>query len=93
LANGLSGLAAAVYLPSRRKVLILESSERGGRIKQIQKTVSFCRGFQVLLTAYPETSFTRLQSFESQNARHCTLRQGSTDPFRRPSATLIIIAP
>ena len=55
---GISGLTAAVYLHRQgRKVLILESSERaGGRIKTDSKDgFLFDRGFQVLLTAYPET--------------------------------------
>ena len=55
---GLAGLAAAVHLHRQgRKVLLLEASERaGGRIKtDSHEGFLLDRGFQVLLTAYPET--------------------------------------
>jgi phytoene dehydrogenase-like protein len=55
---GLSGLAAAVHLHRQgRRVLVLEASDRaGGRIKtDSHEGFLLDRGFQVLLTAYPET--------------------------------------
>jgi phytoene dehydrogenase-like protein len=95
---GISGLTAAVYLHRQgRKVLILESSERaGGRIKTDSKDgFLFDRGFQVLLTAYPETK--ALLDYKALNLKK--MLPGATvlydkgsfeiaDPFRRPSATL-----
>ncbi len=95
---GLSGLAAAVSLHRQgRKVLILESSERaGGRIKTDSiDGFLFDRGFQVLLTAYPETR--ALLDYKALNLKK--MLPGATvlydkgsfeiaDPFRRPSATL-----
>ncbi|WP_158729121.1 MULTISPECIES: NAD(P)/FAD-dependent oxidoreductase [unclassified Flavobacterium] len=95
---GISGLTAAVYLHRQgRKVLILESSERaGGRIKtDSEDGFLFDRGFQVLLTAYPETK--ALLDYKALNLKK--MLPGATvlydkgsfeiaDPFRRPSATL-----
>nr|WP_314838809.1 NAD(P)/FAD-dependent oxidoreductase [uncultured Flavobacterium sp.] len=95
---GISGLTAAVYLLRQgRKVLILESSERaGGRIKTDSKDgFLFDQGFQVLLTAYPETK--ALLDYKALNLKK--MLPGATvlydkgsfeiaDPFRRPSATL-----
>lgn len=55
---GLAGLTAAVYLQQRnRSVLILEATDRpGGRIKTDEVDGYLLdRGFQILLTAYPET--------------------------------------
>ncbi len=55
---GLAGLSAALYLQRQgKKVQILEASERaGGRVKTDQEQGFLLdRGFQVLLTAYPET--------------------------------------
>jgi phytoene dehydrogenase-like protein len=55
---GIAGLTAAVYLQRQgHKVQILEASERaGGRIKtDLVEGFKLDNGFQVLLTAYPET--------------------------------------
>lgn len=55
---GLTGLTAANYLRQAGKsVLLLEASDRpGGRIKTDRVNGFLCdRGFQVLLTEYPET--------------------------------------
>lgn len=55
---GLAGLAAAVHLHRQgRKVLLLEASDRpGGRLKtDLHEGFLLDRGFQVLLTAYPES--------------------------------------
>jgi phytoene dehydrogenase-like protein len=93
---GIAGLAAAVYLHRQgRKVLLLEASERaGGRIKtDSYEGFLLDRGFQVLLTAYPETQ-------ALLNYRDLKLKKmlpGATvlydggrfeiaDPLRRPSA-------
>ena len=54
---GLAGLTAAIYLRKRNlDVLVLEATERpGGRVKTDEKEGFLLdRGFQVLLTAYPE---------------------------------------
>ncbi|CAI8347504.1 MAG: Putative thiazole biosynthetic enzyme [Acidimicrobiaceae bacterium] len=71
---GLAGLTAAKVLSqSGREVLLLEKSDGvGGRVRTDQyKDFLLDRGFQVLLTAYPELpkhlnlSLLRLHSFES----------------------------
>lgn len=95
---GLAGLSAAVHLHRQgRKVLLLEATDRaGGRIKtDSYKGFLLDRGFQVLLTAYPET-----QSLLDYNALNLKkMLPGATvlydegsfeiaDPFRRPSAAL-----
>jgi len=93
---GLAGLSAAVYLHRQgRKVLLLEASDRaGGRVKtDTQDGFLFDRGFQVLLTAYPETQ--ALLNYKALNLKK--MLPGATvlydggqfeiaDPFRRPSA-------
>jgi phytoene dehydrogenase-like protein len=93
---GLAGLSAAVYLHRQgRKVLLLEASDRaGGRVKtDAQDGFLFDRGFQVLLTAYPETQ--ALLNYKALNLKK--MLPGATvlydggqfeiaDPFRRPSA-------
>ena len=93
---GLSGLAAAVHLHRQgRKVLILEASDRaGGRVKT-DSVDGFIldRGFQVLLTAYPEAK--KLLNYK--DLQLCKMLPGATvlydggtfeiaDPFRRPKA-------
>lgn len=93
---GLSGLSAAVHLHRQgRKVLILEASDRaGGRVKT-DSVDGFIldRGFQVLLTAYPEAK--KLLNYK--NLQLCKMLPGATvlydggtfeiaDPFRRPKA-------
>ncbi|MFV8442411.1 NAD(P)/FAD-dependent oxidoreductase [Flavobacterium sp. LB2P44] len=95
---GLAGLSAAVYLHRQgRKVLLLEASERvGGRIKtDSYQGFLLDRGFQVLLTAYPETkallNYNDLK-LKSMLPGATVLYDGGSfeiaDPFRRPSAAL-----
>jgi len=93
---GIAGLTAAVYLQRQGyKVQILEASERaGGRIKtDLVEGFKLDKGFQVLLTAYPETK--KLLDYEKLNLK--SFLPGATvlyddgqfeiaDPFRRPSA-------
>jgi phytoene dehydrogenase-like protein len=93
---GIAGLSAAVYLHRQgRKVLLLEASERaGGRIKtDSHEGFLLDRGFQVLLTAYPETQ--ALLNYRDLNLKKMlpgatVLYDGGSfeiaDPFRRPSA-------
>ena len=93
---GLSGLSAAVHLHRQgRKVLILEASDRaGGRVKT-DSVDGFIldRGFQVLLTAYPEAK----NLLNYKDLQLCKMLPGATvlydggtfeiaDPFRRPKA-------
>lgn len=93
---GISGLTAAVYLHQKGyKIQILEASDRaGGRIKtDIIDGYRLDRGFQVLLTEYPETK--ALLDYKKLNLK--SFLPGATvlydggqfeiaDPFRRPSA-------
>jgi phytoene dehydrogenase-like protein len=93
---GISGLTAAVYLHKKGyKIQILEASDRaGGRIKtDIIDGFRLDRGFQVLLTEYPETK--RLLDYKKLNLKR--FLPGATvlyddgqfeiaDPFRRPTA-------
>ena len=93
---GLAGLAAAVHLHRQgRKVLLLEASERaGGRIKtDSHEGFLLDRGFQVLLTAYPETqtllNYTDLKLKKMLPGATVLYDGGNfeiADPFRRPSA-------
>ena len=94
---GISGLTAAVYLNQKGyKIQILEASDRaGGRIKtDILDGFRLDRGFQVLLTEYPETK--KLLDYKKLNLKR--FLPGATvlydlgqfeiaDPFRRPTAT------
>jgi phytoene dehydrogenase-like protein len=94
---GISGLTAAVYLHKKGYTIqILEASDRaGGRIKtDIVGRYRLDRGFQVLLTEYPETK--ALLDYKKLNLKR--FLPGATvlydegqfeiaDPFRRPSAT------
>lgn len=93
---GLSGLSAAVRLHRQgRKVLILEATDRaGGRVKtDIIGGFRLDRGFQVLLTAYPEAidllNYNDLQ-LKKMLPGATVLYDGGTfeiaDPFRRPTA-------
>ncbi len=98
---GISGLTAAVYLHQKgHKVQILEATDRaGGRIKtDIIDGFRLDRGFQVLLTEYPETK--ALLDYKKLNLKR--FLPGATvlydegqfeiaDPFRRPSATFATI--
>lgn len=92
---GISGLTTAVYLHKKGyEIRILEASERaGGRIKtDLVNGFLLDRGFQVLLTEYPEAK--ALLNYEKLNLKKFLL--GATvlyddgqfeiaDPFRRPS--------
>lgn len=94
---GISGLTAAVYLHRKGyKVQILEASERaGGRIKtDLVNGFRLDRGFQVLLTEYPETK--ALLDYKKLNLKRflpgaTVLYDGGqfeiADPYRRPTAT------
>ena len=98
---GISGLTAAVYLHQKGyKVQILEASDRaGGRIKtDLIEGFRLDRGFQVLLTEYPETK--ALLDYKKLNLKR--FLPGATvlydegqfeiaDPFRRPTATFATI--
>lgn len=93
---GISGLTAAVYLYRKGyEIQIIEASERvGGRIKtDLVKGFRLDRGFQVLLTEYPECK--ALLDYKKLNLK--SFLPGATvlyengqfdiaDPFRRPSA-------
>ena len=95
---GISGLTAAVYLHRKGfKVQILEASDRaGGRIKtDLINDFRLDKGFQVLLTEYPECK--ALLDYKKLNLKRflpgaTVLYDGGTfdiaDPFRRPSAAL-----
>lgn len=92
---GISGLTAAVYLHRKKyKVQILEATDRvGGRIKtDMIDGFRLDRGFQVLLTDYPEAK--GLLDYEKLKLQR--FLPGATvlydkgqfdiaDPFRRPS--------
>ena len=94
---GISGLTAAAYLHQKGyKVQILEASDRaGGRIKtDVIDGFRLDRGFQVLLTEYPETK--ALLDYKKLNLKRflpgaTVLYDGGqfeiADPFRRPTAT------
>jgi phytoene dehydrogenase-like protein len=92
---GISGLTAAVYLHQKNyKVQILEATDRvGGRIKtDCIDGFRLDRGFQVLLTDYPETkalldySKLNLQRFlPGAIVLHDDGQFQIADPFRRPS--------
>ncbi|TRX20679.1 FAD-dependent oxidoreductase [Flavobacterium franklandianum] len=94
---GISGLSAAVNLHQKGyKIQILEATDRaGGRIKtDIIDGFRLDRGFQVILTEYPETK--SLLDYKKLNLKR--FLPGATvlydkgqfeiaDPFRRPTAT------
>jgi phytoene dehydrogenase-like protein len=98
---GISGLTAAVYLHKKGyPIQILEASDRaGGRIKtDIVDGFRLDRGFQVLLTEYPETK--ALLDYNKLNLKRflpgaTVLYDGGqfeiADPFRRPSALLATV--
>lgn len=97
IGSGISGLTAAVYLHQKGyKIQILEASDRaGGRIKtDLINGFRLDRGFQVLLTEYPETK--ALLDYKKLNLKRflpgaTVLYDGGqfeiADPFRRPRAT------
>jgi phytoene dehydrogenase-like protein len=94
---GISGLTAAIYLHRQgKKVQLLEATDRaGGRIKTDHHNGFLLdRGFQVLLTAYPECK--ELLDYNKLNLKRflpgaTVLYDGGqfeiADPLRRPSAT------
>lgn len=98
IGGGLAGLSAAVYLHQRgEKFLLLEAEDRvGGRVKtDVVEGFRLDRGFQVLLTAYPETQ--SLLNYAS--LRLCRFAPGAIilhekgrteigDPIRQPAALL-----
>lgn len=98
---GISGLTAAVYLHQKGySIQILEASDRvGGRIKtDLIDGFRLDRGFQVLLTEYPETK--ALLDYKKLNLKRflpgaTVLYDGGqfeiADPFRRPSASFATI--
>ncbi|MBC5863311.1 NAD(P)/FAD-dependent oxidoreductase [Flavobacterium turcicum] len=101
---GLAGLAAAVHLHRQgRKVLLLEASDRpGGRLKtDLRKGFLLDRGFQVLLTAYPESKalldYKALRLKKMLPGATVLYEEGQfeiADPMRRPSAAwATLIAP
>jgi len=93
---GIAGLTAAVYLHQKGfKIQILEASDRaGGRIKtDVIDGFRLDKGFQVLLTEYPETK--ALLDYKKLNLKRflpgaTVLYDGGqfeiADPFRRPTA-------
>lgn len=93
---GLSGLSAAIHLQNEgREVFIIESTGRvGGRIKtDMHEGFRLDRGFQVLLTAYPEAR--KILDYEALNLQKMlpganVIYDGGSfevsDPFRQPSA-------
>jgi predicted NAD/FAD-dependent oxidoreductase len=95
---GLAGLAAAVHLhEAGRSVRVLEASDGvGGRVRtDVVDGFLLDRGFQVLLTAYPEVprmldvEALRLGAFEPGAAiRHGGRFHTVSDPFRRPTAVV-----
>ena len=92
---GLSGLTAANVLKAAgRSVIVLEASDGiGGRVRtDYFNGFQLDRGFQVLLTAYPEAK--RLLDYKSLDLRHfdpgafILKESGMTrvgDPFRQPA--------
>lgn len=101
---GISGLSAALHLQRQGfLVKVIEASDRpGGRIKtDIVEGFRLDRGFQVLLTSYPEVQ--SLLNYKALQLK--TFLPGATvlydggqfdlaDPFRRPSAVVsTVLAP
>ncbi len=95
---GLAGLTAALDLHrAGKKVMILEASDRvGGRVAtDLVEGYVLDRGFQVLLTAYPETQkyldYTKLE-LQHFGAGAIILDKGRkhlfADPLRHPAKTL-----
>ena len=95
IGGGLAGLAAASTLIRKgQEVLLLEASDDvGGRVRtDLVEGFQLDRGFQVLLTAYPELK--RHLDLDALDLRHfepgaVVYRNGNpdrlADPFRRPT--------
>jgi phytoene dehydrogenase-like protein len=97
IGGGIAGLSAAIHLQKKGiDVTILEATDRaGGRIKtDIAGGFRFDRGFQVLLTAYPEAQ--KMLHYGALNLRRFEpgavlllengVRERIGDPLRQPSA-------
>ena len=96
IGGGLAGLAAAsTLIQNGQEVLLLEASDDvGGRVRtDLVEGFQLDRGFQVLLTAYPELE--RHLDLDALDLRHfepgaVVFRNGNpdrlADPFRRPTA-------
>ena len=96
---GIAGLTAAkIISKAGKEVLLIESSDKAGGRVRTDKHEGFLldRGFQVLLTAYPE--LTRHLDIESLDLK--TFEAGATivknghlsrigDPFRKPSSIAV----
>jgi phytoene dehydrogenase-like protein len=99
---GLAGLAAALHLTEAGiPVQVLERSDRAGGRVRTDDVAGFRldRGFQVLLTAYPECQRVLdypaldLRAFEPGAViRHRDRWVRVSDPFRRPMAALASLA-
>ena len=96
IGGGLAGLAAAITLKAAGKTIqIIEASDGiGGRVRtDIIHGYQLDRGFQVLLTAYPETKrfldYKRLNLLNFKPGAMILNQNGSTvigDPLRDPGA-------
>lgn len=99
--GGLAGLACALHLSEAGvSVRLLEASDGvGGRVRtDVVEGFRLDRGFQVLLTAYPETR--RVLDYEALELRPflpgaLVRRDGRfhelSDPWRRPSRVLLVL--
>ncbi|MGH8910661.1 MAG: FAD-dependent oxidoreductase [Egibacteraceae bacterium] len=97
--GGLAGLSCALRLRARgREPVVLEASDDvGGRVRtDVVDGFQLDRGFQVLLTAYPEAR--RVLDYGALNLRSFSpgvlVRRGRgfhplSDPFRRPGQALV----
>ena len=102
IGGGIAGLTAAKNLHQRGfSVKIIEATDRiGGRIKtDIVNGFRLDRGFQVLLTAYPEAqkalNYSKLQLRTIDAGALLHTEKGIfefADPFRNPSKTLTTLA-
>lgn len=102
IGGGIAGLTAAKNLQKRGlSVKIIEASDRiGGRVKtDIVNGFRLDRGFQVLLTAYPEAqkalNYSKLQLRTIDAGALLHTKKGVfefADPFRNPSKTLSTLA-
>ncbi|AFM06095.1 protoporphyrinogen oxidase [Bernardetia litoralis DSM 6794] len=102
IGGGIAGLTAAKKIHKRGlSVKIIEATDRvGGRVKtDIVNGFRLDRGFQVLLTAYPETkkilNYSKLQLKNINAGALLHTDKGVfefADPFRNPSKTLSTLA-
>ena len=99
---GLSGLSCAMHLQrAGRQVVVLEASNGvGGRVRSdVVQGFTLDRGFQVLLTAYPEAkAVLDYQTLQLRNFKPGAFVQLGTkrayisDPLREPAAVLKTLA-